>query len=161
MSVCPTLHARSQQLILGDFNGFSMGQILYTPPPGGTPFSGVMGNLGLPFLGFWISLFFPLQGIPCFGAFSPFSRDFRGSVEIENPCFFLMIFLALFPKQGRTRNGVFLTSKPSFPILGILAKRVPKKWFWRGPLRAGHGIPSSTEPHISDLILPALGALEA
>ena len=30
-----------------------------------------------------------------------------------------------------------------------------QKWFWRGPLRAGHGIPSSTEG-ISDLVATSL-----
>ena len=38
---------------------------------------------------FGIPCFFPLRGIPCFFERFPFfSRDFRGSVGIKNPCFF-------------------------------------------------------------------------
>ena len=60
----------------------------------------------------FLSLFF-LQFLvfsPCeeflvfLSVFSFFSRNFRGSVGIKNPCFFLVVFLAFFQKK-KTRKG--------------------------------------------------------
>ena len=53
-----------------------------------------------------IPCFFSLRGIPCFfERFSLLSRDFRGSVGIQNPCFFGG-FPCLFPKkQGKEGQG--------------------------------------------------------
>ena len=47
-------------------------------------------NPNLLFLAFFgFPCFFPFQGIPCFFVRFPFfSKDFRGSAAIKNPCFF-------------------------------------------------------------------------
>ena len=62
----------------------------------------------LPFLVFFgIPCFFFLRGIPCFflSVFPSFSKDFRGSAGIRNPCFFGS-FPCLFPKkQGKEGQG--------------------------------------------------------
>ena len=55
---------------------------------------------------FWNSLFFALQGIPCFlSVFRFFSRDFRGSVGIKI-LVFLVVFLAIFKKTRKGRTGM-------------------------------------------------------
>ena len=53
---------------------------------------------------FGIPCFFSLRGFPCsFDRFPFFSRDFRGSVGIKNPCFFGG-FPCLFPKKNKERK---------------------------------------------------------
>ena len=57
---------------------------------------------------FWNSLFFPLRGIPCFLSVFPFfSRDFRGSAGIKNPCFFGE-FPGNCPKNKERKDRVFM-----------------------------------------------------
>ena len=59
----------------------------------------------LPFLVFWgVFLVFPLRGILLFLSVFPFfSRDFKGSAGIRNPCFLVGGFPCLFPakKEGQ------------------------------------------------------------
>ena len=61
---------------------------------------------------FGIPGFFLLQGFPCFLSVFPFfSRDFRGSVGITNPCFFAG-FPCRFPKKTRKgRTGFSLSDR--------------------------------------------------
>ena len=95
-------------------------------------------NPVLPFLVFlkFLVFFFPLRGIPCFffWAFFPsFSRDFRGSVGIKNPCFFGG-FPCLFPKkQGKEGQGNLGNPKGGL-AKGGLARKAPI-----GPKRALSG----------------------
>ena len=84
-----------------------------------------LSNLGklpnfpvLPFLVFWNSLFFsPCEEFLVFLSVFPFfSRDFRGSVGIKNPCFF-GCFPCLFPKKNKERKdrvgpGPFIYVRP-------------------------------------------------
>ena len=62
----------------------------------------------LPFLVFLLEflVFSPLQGFPFFLSVFPFFyRDFRGSVAIENPCFFGGFPCLLQEKQGKEGQG--------------------------------------------------------
>ena len=86
-----------------------------------------VGALSFLSLFFWNSLFFsPARNSLFFLiVFLSFSRDFRGSVGIKNPCFFGG-FLCLFPKkkQGKEGQGGFLAGSPSLHLLGI------SEFFW-------------------------------
>ena len=85
----------------------------------------------LPFLVFWNSLFFfsPCEEFLVFSSVFPFfSRDFRGSVGIKNPCFFGG-FPCLFPKkQGKEGQGDSLISTKTL-ILQALLLNLPVKLF--------------------------------
>ena len=62
--------------------------------------------LSLFFLDFLVFLSLARISLFFFAVFLFFSRDFRGSVAIENPCF-LVVFLALFQKkQGKEGQGL-------------------------------------------------------
>ena len=63
----------------------------------------------LPFLVFWEFLvFFPCEDFLVFlSDFAFFSRDFRGSVGIKNPCF-LIVFLAFFQKNKEGKDQPFV-----------------------------------------------------
>ena len=68
---------------------------------------------------FWNSLFFFCCEDFLFflSVFPFFSRDFRGSVGIKNPCF-LVVFLAVFQKKtrkGRTGNAPFNCGNANLP----------------------------------------------
>ena len=79
----------------------------------------------LPFLVFWISLFFLLARISLFfrAFFVFFSRDFRGLVGIKNPCFFGG-FPCLFPKkQGKEGQGTHkkMITEPNLTIFELFS----------------------------------------
>ena len=79
--------------------------------PGDTERATTLSFLSLFCLEFLV--FSPLQGFPFvfLSVFPFFSRDFRGSVGIKNPCFFWVAFLA-FSKKNKERKDRVRTLGP-------------------------------------------------
>ena len=82
---------------------------------------------------FWNSLFFPLRGNLCsFKRFSLLFQGFRGSVGIENPCFFggfPCLFFSEKARKGRTGHLFFDSGDSFLTLVGGLAgtpRRLPR-----------------------------------
>ena len=103
--------------------------------------------LSLLFWGFLACL--PFKELLVFWLVFPFfSRDFWGSEEMENPCFFLVVFLAFSRKeQGKEDQGDYRTELCYFWIISVtcalwLPNRLVSGITWSSGRSVSRGLPN-------------------